>query len=226
MHKPELGDFGITQEDADWAKSVEDRLPLVIFFVSAIGWGLYGLLTAKSFHFEMVLLALFFGIAPVLLTTLVLVLPAEALLRLASSRFGHAQRYRKAVNEFRAWWTRTQREFWCSLSGTQFEAELAALFQRAGFRAELTRSSGDEGVDIWLHCDGGKKIVQCKAHRTPVGPSVARELYGTLQHFGAAGAILASTSGFTKGVVEYARNKPIELLGLAQIIALQEKHGL
>jgi hypothetical protein len=81
-------------------------------------------------------------------------------------------------------------------------------------------------VDIWLHTLQGKKIVQCKAHRTPVGPAVARELYGTLRHFGAVGAVLASTSGFTKGVVEYARGKPIELLGLSEIIALQEKHGL
>jgi hypothetical protein len=62
-------------------------------------------------------------------------------------------------------------------------------------------------------------------HFGPVGPAVARELYGTLKHFRAPAAILASTSGFTKGVVAFARNKPIRLMGLTEIIALQEGHS-
>jgi hypothetical protein len=223
MRRPELRDFGVHQEDVDWAKATEERLPMVLFVASACGWGVYGLLTATSFHPALILLALFLGFPVVFLTTLVLLFPADFLLRAIHPRYRRGQRFLKALKQFRAWWIRTQQEFWCSLSGTQFEAELAALFRRAGFRAELTSSSGDEGVDIWLYTERGRGIVQCKAHRTPVGPAVVRELYGTLQHFGAPAATLASTSGFTKGVVNYARDKPIKLLGLSEIIGLQER---
>ena len=228
MQKPELKDFGLTEKETYWAGSVEGRLSLKLGIVSALGWVVvYGVLAVKSFHLGLFLLAVVTGavFVPIAVTAMLLILPAWGLLWLLSPRYRQAQRYERAVREFSAWWKRTQMQFWRSLSGRQFEAELAALYRRAGFRAELTPSSGDEGVDIWLHTDRGMLIVQCKAHRAPVGPAVARELYGTLQHFRAVGAILASTSGFSTGVVEYVRGKPIELLGLAQIIALQEKHG-
>jgi HJR/Mrr/RecB family endonuclease len=226
MRKPELRDFGISQEDVAWATSIEYHTIVVALLVSTLGWVLYGLLTAGSFSLASVILALIFGFIPVFITGLVLYIAALVLLHGTSYRYRQAQKYQSSVKNFRAWWVRTQTEFWRSLSGSQFEAELAALFRRAGYNAELTGFSGDEGVDIWLDTELGKKIVQCKAHHSPVGPAVVRELYGTQQHFGAAGAILASTSGFTKGVIEYVRDKPIELYALPDIIALQEKHGL
>ena len=63
--------------------------------------------------------------------------------------------------------------------------------------------------------EGGMRIiVQCKAHKKPVGPHVARDLYGTLISSHARRAVLASTSGFTPGVIEFIRGKPIELLSV------------
>jgi hypothetical protein len=162
------------------------------------------------------------GLAVVTVTTIIVGVPCDLMLPLLMPRYRQVQRYRKAVAIFRAWWVRTQKEFWLSLTGKQFEAELAIVFRRAGYRAELTAASGDQGVDIWLYTERGREIVQCKAHCGPIGPAIARELYGTLQHFGAPAAILASTSGFTKGVVAFARDKPIRLMGLSEIIGLQE----
>ena len=48
------------------------------------------------------------------------------------------------------------------------------------------------------------------------------ELYGTMQHFGAPIGILASMSGFTRGVSVYTTGKGIELLDLPAILQLQE----
>ncbi len=90
------------------------------------------------------------------------------------------QRYKRAVTEFRAWLDRSRREWWSGLSGLRFELELARLFRALGWDATPTRASGDGGVDIVGKRAGVKFIVQCKNHRLPVGPSVARELYGTL----------------------------------------------
>lgn len=223
MQKPTLEEFAISQEDVDWAERTESRLSMCLFVGSAIGWGLWAFLNADSFHPVFVVLAILLGFAFGLLTALFLAVAADYVARFLIPKYRRAQLYKARLTEFRGWWVRTQEEFWCSLSGAQFETELAALFRRAGFRAELTPATGDEGVDIWLQTDQGKEIVQCKARRTPIGPTVARELFGTLQHFQVQGAILASTSGFTRGVLEYVRGKPIKLLGLREIIALQEK---
>jgi len=96
-------------------------------------------------------------------------------------------------------------------------------FVRLGYHAEVTTASDDKGVDNWLNTNLGKEIVQCKAHQKAVGPAVARELYGTLMHFKAPAATLVSISGFTKGVYDYVRDKPIKLMSLPEIIALQQK---
>jgi hypothetical protein len=241
MPPPEPQEFGINSQDIDWAEKIDRRLPRDVFVASAIAWAIYALhvlihaktFDIEAFHFELGnLLALglisvlyvFVGLMVITFTTMIVAVPCGLMLPLLVPRYRRAQRYRKAVEMFRAWRVRTQKEFWLSLSGPQFEAELAVVFRRAGFRAELTSASGDQGVDIWLYTERGKEIVQCKAHRGPVGPAVARELYGTLQHFSAPAAVLASTSGFTKGVVAFARNKPIRLMGLSEIIALQERH--
>ena len=69
-------------------------------------------------------------------------------------------------------------------------------------------------------------IVQCKEHSKPVGPAVARELYGSLVASGADSAILACTSGFTIGVFDFVRDKSIELVDVEAIVRLQEKLNL
>jgi HJR/Mrr/RecB family endonuclease len=227
MQKPELSDFGISQADVDWAADIERRLTNAVPIVSAIGWAIYGLRTlATSDSISLgiaLLLVIFVGPALVLFTSMVALIPVTAMPPLFSDRIRSVNKYQSARKAFRAWWARTQREFWLSLSGTQFEAELAALYSRLGHRAELTARSGDEGVDIWLYTERGKEIVQCKAHGSPIGPATARELFGTIEHFKAPAGILASTSGFTKGVVKYVEGKPIKLIGLKEILALQEK---
>lgn len=110
--------------------------------------------------------------------------------------------------------------FWDRLNGYQFEHEVATVFRNAGYDAEVTKGSGDGGVDIIL-TDGDEKIaVQCKAHSNPVGPSVIRDLYGTMTSGDYTKAILVSKNGFTKGVYEFAMGKPIELLSLNDILEM------
>jgi len=246
MHPPDPKEFGVNPQDIEWAEKIERRLPRDVFVASAIAWAIYAfyaLIHAKTFHIEAFHLEVLFelgnlfalvcvsigyliaGLAVVTVTTLMVGVPCHLMLPLLMPRYRQVQRYRKAVAIFRAWWVRTQKEFWLSLSGRQFEAELAGVFRKAGFRAELTSTSGDQGVDIWLYTERGKEIIQCKAHSGPVGPAVARELYGTLKHFRAPAAILASTSGFTKAVRAFARNKPIVLMDLSDIVALQERNS-
>jgi HJR/Mrr/RecB family endonuclease len=127
--------------------------------------------------------------------------------------------FRKARADYRAWKTRTLLAFWRGLSGRAFEHELALLFDRKGYSVELTPATGDKGIDIVVERDGRKTIVQCKATSKPVGPAVARELYGTLVASGADDAILATIGGVTSGTREFLRGKAIKILTITEIVA-------
>ncbi len=113
--------------------------------------------------------------------------------------------------------------YWMTLSGTEFERELGILYGYLGFGVELTPSSGDQGVDLILRKDGKTTIVQCKSHKNPVGPAVARELYGSLAASGADDAILACTGGFTQGVREFVRDKAIGLIAAPELAEMAGK---
>jgi len=121
---------------------------------------------------------------------------------------------------------RAKRDFWLGLSGSAFERQLADLYRRVGYSAAVTAGSGDQGIDIILTRNGKRIIVQCKEHSKPVGPAVARELYGSLVASGADSAILACTSGFTIGVFDFVRDKSIELVDVEAIVRMQEKLNL
>ena len=116
-------------------------------------------------------------------------------------------------------------DFWMSLSGTEFERELATLYRQLGYDVQFTPTSGDEGVDLILRKDGKKTVVQCKSHKYPVGPATARELYGSLMHFEADSAILACTGGFTSGVHAFVREKAIELISASELVMLTNELG-
>ena len=150
---------------------------------------------------------------------------AMAAARSINPSFRRADTYDRANKQYETWWVRTQQEFWLSLSGHAFEAELAGLYGRLGYKAALTSAEGDRGVDLWVTIDGERTPVQCKAHRRPVTPGAARELCGTMQAFGARRGVLASVSGFTTGTVQFSSAHGIQLLDLAGILAMQRRVG-
>lgn len=128
--------------------------------------------------------------------------------------------YQTAQREAELARQRTVEQHWMSLSGPQFERELGNVYQRLGYSIQFTPASGDRGVDIFLRKNGKTTIVQCKSHRQPVGPAVARELYGALIASGADEGILACTSGFTRGVRDFARGKPIALISASDLATM------
>ena len=131
--------------------------------------------------------------------------------------------YEEARREAERAWQRRLQEYWMRLGGVEFERELATLYRRLGYRVESTPSSGDQGIDLILRKGGKTTVVQCKSHKSPVGPAVARELFGSMVAFpGADKAILACTGGFTQGVYEFVRGKPIELISASDLAKMGE----
>ena len=113
------------------------------------------------------------------------------------------------------------RKWWWTLDGWEFEEETAKVFRLNGYKAKVTRKTSDGGIDILLHKDNKRIIVQCKHYSSPVAVSVARELNGVKEDFCADELILVASSGVTKDCTDFIKNKPyFKILDLEDIIRM------
>ena len=131
-----------------------------------------------------------------------------------------ADQYTDDTRAYLYWWYHSQNNYWTSLNGYEFEESVGQIYSKHGFNVRQTKLSGDGGLDLILEKDKEKTGVQCKAHKKAVGPSVARDLYGTIQHFGYNRGILVSLNGFTKGVYTFVQGKNIELVTVHDLILM------
>lgn len=214
MEKPTLTNYGITEHDIARAQTAKKWL--IIIALGLMVLGLILLAEYKNTPYIWLLLAI--AIPPY--GPLVTYYTLKYILRATWPVYRSVQAFTDAMVKYEKWWIRTQVSFWQSLTGRQFEHEVANLLSRAGYTARLTPASGDEGVDIIL---GKDTIIQCKAHSKPIGPAVARELYGTQKTQKAHTAILISRSGFTRGTVEFAKGNRMQLWDLRSLLEMQKK---
>jgi restriction endonuclease Mrr len=120
------------------------------------------------------------------------------------------------------------------LSGTDFERLVLALMKAMGFRAEMTKATGDGGIDVEAVLEGdsllkGRYIVQCKRFGASrlVGVKIVREFYGVLNAAPeAVKGILITNTGFTGQAREFAKGTRLELVDGAQLHALLSKHDI
>ena len=130
--------------------------------------------------------------------------------------------YNNKVKAYNDELKRKVKNFWYSLSGWEFETEFEKLLKRQGFVTHKTSGSADGGVDIFATKGSTRYAVQCKAHKKPTGPSIVRDLYGSMNHNNIKNGILVNLGGFTEGVFDFVRDKSIILLNIDDVIELHE----
>ncbi len=119
-------------------------------------------------------------------------------------------------------WKLTQLSWWLQLDGPQFERAVGEVLTKIGCRVQSMGGSGDRGVDLLIEKpDGRNVIVQCKAHKAPIGPGTVRDLYGALIHSGLPEGWVISTSNFTGGAQDFASGKPIRLIHIQELVPLE-----
>jgi restriction system protein len=108
-----------------------------------------------------------------------------------------------------------------AMSPEAFEALIAELFRRYGYRTESSSGSSDHGVDILVFNEQDEKwVVQCKRYSHSVGEPILRDLYGTMLHEEASKAYLFTTGWFTRQAIAWADGKPIILYDGVALINL------
>jgi restriction system protein len=100
------------------------------------------------------------------------------------------------------------------LTWQQFEQLTGEAFRRRGFTVTENATLGaDAGIDLRLHKNGEKYLVQCKQWRAlKVGVGVVRELYGVMAAEGATGGFVVTSGRFTKEACDFAQGRNMELI--------------
>ncbi len=119
-----------------------------------------------------------------------------------------------------------------NLSGIEFEEFVTRLLRAMGFRTQITKATGDGGIDIVAFLDkpivGGRYLIQCKrfAADSLVGAPTVREFYGAVSaDRKACKGVLIATSGFTMQAKEFATGVGIELIDGQQLGILLSDYG-
>lgn len=113
---------------------------------------------------------------------------------------------------------RGKASFWLEASWRELEVQVAALFRRKGYQAQLGPGSNDKGVDVLAIKNAERIIIQCKQYRNPVQRAQVSELLGAVVAERGNRGILVCTSGFTAGAEEYANANGIELWDLHRLV--------
>lgn len=98
------------------------------------------------------------------------------------------------------------------LEGHEFEYYCADLLMKRGFQeVEVTRGSGDYGIDILAERDGVTYAIQCKCYSAPVGVKAVQEAYAGRDYYDCMVGAVLTNQYFTQPAVEVAKKLKILL---------------
>jgi restriction system protein len=98
------------------------------------------------------------------------------------------------------------------MDGLDFEHYLVPLFERLGYKAEVTKGSGDFGADLVLRKKGRKFVVQAKRFSSSIGVSAVQEVVGAVGYYKADGAMVVTNNYFTPAAEDLAKHNRVQLI--------------
>lgn len=110
------------------------------------------------------------------------------------------------------------------MDGFDFEYYCADLLAANGFiDVQVTRSSGDYGIDILAEKEGVTYAIQCKRYNGLVGVKAVQEAYAGRDYYDRMVGAVLTNQYFTKPAVEAARKLKILLWDRDYIQAMEEQ---
>ncbi|MCI9385190.1 MAG: restriction endonuclease [Lachnospiraceae bacterium] len=109
------------------------------------------------------------------------------------------------------------------MDGFDFEYYCADLLSANGFvDVQVTRSSGDYGIDILAEKDGVTYAIQCKRYTGLVGVKAVQEAYAGRDYYDRMVGAVLTNQYFTKPAVQAARKLKILLWDRDYLQAMEE----
>ncbi|MEK3876474.1 restriction endonuclease [Paenibacillus sp. FSL M7-0420] len=95
------------------------------------------------------------------------------------------------------------------MEGVQFERYLCQLFRTQGYKAEVTKATGDYGADLIIQKDNKKIFIQAKRYSKSVGIKAVQETQASIAHYGASEAWVVSNSDYTTAAYNLAKSNRV-----------------
>lgn len=113
------------------------------------------------------------------------------------------------------------------MEGHEFEQYCANLLEEHGFQeVEVTRGSGDYGVDVLAQREGVTYAFQCKRYDGPVGVHAIQEVYAGRDYYECMVGAVMTNQYFTAPAVEMAQKLKILLWDRDYLETLAEEDYL
>lgn len=111
------------------------------------------------------------------------------------------------------------------MEGHEFEFFCADILKEKGFvDVEVTRGSGDYGIDILAEKEGVTYAIQCKRYTAPVGVKAVQEAYAGRDYYDRMVGAVMTNQYFTAPAVEAAKKLKILLWDGGYIESMMEEH--
>ena len=99
------------------------------------------------------------------------------------------------------------------MDGFQFEYRCAELLRNRGFhKVSVTKSVGDQGIDVIAYKNGEKYGIQCKYYSHTVGNKAVQEAYSGAGFYDCDHAMVMTNSTFSRAAKELAQKLDVELM--------------
>lgn len=98
-----------------------------------------------------------------------------------------------------------ERQEFDNMDGHTFEYFCAGILRQNGFNnINVTRGSGDQGVDITAYKDGKKYAIQCKKYSSHLGNTPVQEVFAGKTFYKCDVAVVMTNQTFTQGAIDLA----------------------
>ena len=112
------------------------------------------------------------------------------------------------------------------LTGIEFEHFLVKMFEKMGYKCEVTKASGAFGADLLLNKVGVRTVVQAKRYDCKVSPKAVQEAVAAIKQYDANDAMVVTTNYFTSGANELADNNNVKLVDRDKIEEWLKKYQI
>lgn len=99
-----------------------------------------------------------------------------------------------------------------TMSGVEFENFIASMFEKIGFKVEVTPKTADYGADIIVITPNASRIaIQCKRFKSKVNLKAVQEVVASLSHYQCDYGVVITNNDFLNSAKKLAANNEVEL---------------
>jgi HJR/Mrr/RecB family endonuclease len=97
------------------------------------------------------------------------------------------------------------------MNGSEFESFVSSLFSKMGYITEVTKQSGDQGLDVIAEKQGKRLGIQAKCYSNTVGNSAIQEAVAGMNYYHCDKVIVVTNNFFTNAAIELAKANNVVL---------------